>query len=48
MQNEDTWFRTREITKYDYVPYAPEEKRKAVLDRSIAASNRSLVVKGKF
>lgn len=47
MQNEETWFRTKEISKYDYVPYAPDEKRRALLDRSINASNRGLVVKGK-
>ena len=47
MQNGDTWFRTKEITKYDYVPYAPEEKRRKVLERSVRASNKALLVKGK-
>lgn len=47
MQDEETSFRVKPITKYDYIPYAPEDKRKALLDRSVKASSRALVVKGK-
>lgn len=47
MQDEKTSFRVKEITKYDYIPFAPENKRRAILDRSIKASSRALVVKGR-
>lgn len=46
MQDEKTYFRVKEISKYDYIPFAPMEKRKALLDRSIKASSRALLVKG--
>ena len=45
MQNEETYFRLKEVTKYDMQPYVPAETRKALLERAIARNPR-LEVRG--
>lgn len=45
MQNEETYFRLKEVSKYEMQPYVPVETRKALLERALAR-NPKLEVRG--
>ena len=45
MQSEETYFRLKEISKYDNVPYVPFENRKDVMETKMLANSKA-VVKG--
>lgn len=43
MQNEDKPFRLKEYTVYEKFPYAPEEKRKAIMESRINSHKKAIV-----
>ena len=47
MQDEETYFRLKKISKYEMIPYAELETRKAIMNK-VLKSRPKAVVKGRL